>query len=160
AFIRACDADRRRLVGVCFGHQLIAQALGGRVERAAQGWGQGVHGFDVTAREAWMTPPLGRCRLGFSHQDQVVLPPPGARVLAGNAFCPVQMLAVGRHVLGLQGHPEFPGAYLEALIELRRERLGAKATEAALRTVKETTDRTTVARWIFRFLMDDDGRTE
>lgn len=154
-FIRRCDAAGRRLVGVCFGHQLVAQALGGRVERAPQGWGQGVHGFEVVADAPWMDPPLDACRLGFSHQDQVVALPPGARLLARNGFCPVQMYAVADRILAVQGHPEFPTEYLRALIEMRRERLGPQRTEEALASLATPTSRETVARWIARFLRGD-----
>src|SRR5690349_5438806 len=80
-------------VGICFGHQLLAHALGGRTQRAATGWGVGALTMDVTDGARWMEPPLQSATLLYSHQDQVTELPLGGRVLAGAAHCPVAMLA-------------------------------------------------------------------
>ncbi|MGL5774048.1 MAG: glutamine amidotransferase-related protein, partial [Aeromonas veronii] len=88
AWIRqAHDADVK-LAGVCFGHQVIAQALGGEVVKSTKGWGLGVSVHPMLADEPWMAPARDQIRILASHQDQVALLPPGATRLAGNDFCP------------------------------------------------------------------------
>lgn len=142
---------RARTVGICFGHQLIAQALGGTVGRAAAGWGVGVHTWKIVGREPWMHPPKREIRLLASHQDQVETLPPGARLLASSAFCPQAAFAVGDHMLALQGHPEFTKPYAEFLMHKRRPLLGA-AFEPGLRSLGQPTDAGVIAGWIARFM--------
>jgi GMP synthase-like glutamine amidotransferase len=149
--IRAVHAARVRMVGVCFGHQLIAHALGGRTERAA-GWGVGAIRMEVTAQEPWMVPPLSSATLLYSHQDQVTVLPPGGRVLGVAPQCPVAMLGVDDHLVGIQAHPEFGSRYLRALLEDRVDRIGPEQTAIALASLAQPTDATAVARWILTFL--------
>lgn len=108
--IRQIHAHKRPLAGICFGHQIIAQALGGKVAKFEGGWAVGrvtyqVDGKDLTLN-AW-------------HQDQVVELPEGARVLGGNGFCRNGILAYGDHIISWQPHPEFPSAFVGGLIEKR-----------------------------------------
>jgi GMP synthase-like glutamine amidotransferase len=151
-FLRAAVAARRRLLGVCFGHQLLAQVLGGRVEKSAKGWGLGRHRYEVHGAAPWMDPPLAAFSLLACHQDQVVAPPPGARVLASSAFCDFAMLAVGDTVLTVQAHPEFSPEYAEALYDSRRERFGEDAARRGIASLGEPTDAEALARWALAFL--------
>lgn len=109
-FIRAVHAARRPMVGICFGHQIIAQALGGRVERFAGGWTVGRQVYD------WGGEAL---HLNAWHQDQVTALPPGARVLASSDSCAHAALAFGDHILTVQAHPEFGHDFIAGLIESR-----------------------------------------
>ena len=143
AFIRDVAAAGRPFVGICFGHQVLAQALGGRVERAS-GWGAGVRPLDLDDGT--------RLRLHFMHQDQVVALPPGGTVVGSAEHCPVAVLAVGERMLGIQAHPEFTDAYSAALLADRELRIGTEATAEAAATLGGTTDDGTAARWIGRFL--------
>lgn len=140
-----------KTIGICFGHQLIAQALGGAVGRAPGGWGVGVHCWKVLRDEPWMRPAKRDFRLLASHQDQVERLPPGARLLASSTFCPYAAFAISDHMLALQGHPEFTGAYARFLIHKRRPLLGA-AFEPGLRSLDQPTDAGVIAGWIARFL--------
>lgn len=155
-FVGELHSARARTVGICFGHQMIAQALGGAVARASGGWGVGVHTWSVVRRESWMDPVLPEIRLLASHQDQVRTLPSRARLLASSTFCPNAAFAVGNHMLALQGHPEFSKAYARFLMHKRRPLIGA-AFDPGLRSLEQPTDAGVIARWIARFLEGNDG---
>ncbi|MDC0736783.1 type 1 glutamine amidotransferase [Cognatishimia sp. SS12] len=107
-FIRACVMEARPIVGICFGHQLIAQALGGTVEKFKGGWSVGRQMYDFGGVEL----PLNAW-----HQDQVVALPEGARVIASNDFCANAAIVYGDRALSFQAHPEFGPDAIEGLIQ-------------------------------------------
>ncbi|MGH6814807.1 MAG: glutamine amidotransferase-related protein [Hyphomicrobiaceae bacterium] len=145
-------AEDRPVVGVCFGHQLVAEIFGGRVAKSERGWGVGVHRYAVAGTEWWMAPPLQDMSLIVSHQDQVIEPPPGAAVLGGSPFCPIGMMRIGANVLSLQPHPEAPRDYCAKLFAGRRQRIGNGPVDSAIASLARRTDDDTVARWLLRFL--------
>jgi GMP synthase-like glutamine amidotransferase len=151
-YVRELHAAQKPFVGICFGHQVLAQALGGEVAPADQGWGVGIHEMRVTAPEPWMQPPQEDCKLQYMHADQVQRLPPESVVLATAPHCPVAMFRVGNTMIGIEGHPEFPAAYVEALLQIRKERIGVARTEAALASLAQKADDTVVARWMANFL--------
>ncbi|CRL11652.1 type 1 glutamine amidotransferase [Phaeobacter italicus] len=108
--IRQIHARKQPLVGICFGHQIIAQALGGKVEKFAGGWAVGPVTYEQDGK------PL---RLNAWHQDQVTALPEGARVLAGNDHCKHGILAYGDHIWTAQPHPEFASSFVDGLIDSR-----------------------------------------
>ena len=89
-FIRA--AKDSRMVGICFGHQVMAEALGGHVEKSDKGWGAGLHRYSVVSREPWMNGELD-VAAPASHQDQVVVQPPNTDILVESGFTPLAGLA-------------------------------------------------------------------
>jgi GMP synthase-like glutamine amidotransferase len=151
-FLRAAKG-RAALVGVCFGHQVMAQAFGGRVIKSPKGWGVGEQTYDVVKREPWMDDVV-QIRLPGSHQDQVVEKPPGAEVIAACDFTPFGALAYrDQPAISLQLHPEFEPDYAIALIENRRGRLfGDEAADRAVASYRTPDDRARVGGWIRRFL--------
>ncbi|MFN0087375.1 MAG: glutamine amidotransferase-related protein [Blastocatellia bacterium] len=151
-FVRRLAEGDRPYVGICFGHQMLAEALGSRVAPAESGWGVGVHAMEIARREAWMLPDLSSCRLQYSHQDQVPHPPEGGVLLGRTAHCPVAMFRVGKSMLGIQAHPEFTAPYGEALLRERREKIGTERADTALDSLRTPTDEGIVASWIERFL--------
>ena len=151
-FVRDAHHAQVPFVGICFGHQMLAEALGGKVERADYGWGIGVHDMQILEPEDWMVPKREHCRLQYMHADQVQRMPEGSTLVASAAHCPVAMFKVGERMLGIEGHPEFPAAYEEALLIDRKARIGAERVEAALRTVHDRTDEHVVGAWIAAFL--------
>jgi GMP synthase-like glutamine amidotransferase len=148
-FLRQAKGEAM-LVGICFGHQIMAEAFGGRVEKSRRGWGIGLHSYDVREHEGWMD-AAESIAVPVSHQDQVVVQPPASRILAASAFTPFAMLAYDdQPAISMQFHPEFEPDYARALIESRRDIL--PDPDAALASLAAPDDRARVAAWIRRFL--------
>ncbi|HAV09642.1 MAG TPA: glutamine amidotransferase [Rhodobacteraceae bacterium] len=131
ALIRAIQETGRPLIGVCFGHQIIAQALGGKVEKFAGGWsvGRQEYTFDgeTVALNAW-------------HQDQVVDLPPGAKVVASSAFCANAALVYGPRIFTVQAHPEFTSSMVEGLIAHRSAKVPDALRDHARNALPTPTD--------------------
>lgn len=152
AFLNAASG-KAALVGVCFGHQLMADAFGGEVIKSPKGWGLGEHEYRIVSRKPWMDSDAP-IRLPASHQDQVVKPPPGAEVIAASEFTPFGGLAYPeRRAFSLQLHPEFEPAYAIALIEARRgKRYNEEEAQRAIASYATPDDRARVGGWINNFL--------
>jgi GMP synthase-like glutamine amidotransferase len=147
-FIRA--ADQAKMVGICFGHQVMAEALGGHVEQSDKGWGVGLHRYEIREREAWMDGATS-VALPASHQDQVVVQPPGTEVTLESDFTPYAGLAwTDRPAISFQFHPEFSPAFAKALIEQRYDRV--PDPDAAIASLDAPNDNELVGRWIRNFL--------
>jgi GMP synthase-like glutamine amidotransferase len=152
AFLRAARG-KAALVGICLGHQLMAQAFGGKVIKSPKGWGIGEHAYRVLAREPWMD-GAETIRLPASHQDQVVELPPGAQVWAANDFAPMGALIWrDQPAMSLQLHPEFAPAFAIDLIERAREGVyGESEAKSAIASFAGPDDRARVGGWINAFL--------
>jgi GMP synthase-like glutamine amidotransferase len=152
AFLREASGAAP-MVGICFGHQIMADAFGGEVIKSPKGWGVGLHSYAVTQVRPWMDSDAP-IRLSASHQDQVVGLPPGAEVIAASEFTPYAMLVYPeRRAMSLQPHPEFTADYTRALIEGRRgTRIDADFADAAIASLDGKDDRERVAVWLRRFL--------
>ena len=141
-------------IGICFGHQIIAEALGGKVKKAVdKGWGVGVHQWEIINREEWMqNRTVDKIALRASHQDQVVEMPADSKLIASSDFCPIAVFQTGNNMLALQGHPEFSRDYSEALINKRADRISSDVAATALETLKQEVDADTVAAWMIEFI--------
>lgn len=138
-----------KLIGICFGHQAMAQAFGGSVIKSPKGWGIGLHRYDLPVRPHWMddSAPVA---VPASHQDQVVMAPSGARVISSSAFTPYAGLDYG-DAISFQYHPEFSRDFASALIESKRE-CYPDLVASAIQSHSQPDDCARVGRWIGSFL--------
>jgi len=139
--------QRARIIGICFGHQIIAHSLGGTAAKSEKGWGLGVLDCKQILSGSEST-----LRLIHSHQDQVITLPPEATRLAGCDFCPNAALAISNSVLTFQGHPEFTPAYLKRLLAQRKGRIDSEVMAKALASLTKTTDHERVGRYLLDFI--------
>ena len=150
-FIRS--ASSAKMVGVCFGHQIMAEALGGRVEKSDKGWGAGLHRYSIVRSKPWMD-GASDISAPASHQDQVVFQPPNTELVATSPFTEYAALAwTDRPAISFQFHPEFSPAFAKALIEQRYDLV--PDPDAAIASLDAPNDSARVGGWIRNFLNGD-----
>ncbi len=143
---------RAKLVGICFGHQVMAHAFGGTVVKSPQGWGLGLHRYALRDRPDWMG-DADSVAVMASHQDQVVALPHGARAIGASDFTPFAIVDYGGDAISFQCHPEFTMPFSRALIDMdRAPDMTDALKEAARRSLDEDDDAAVVAGMIDRFL--------
>jgi GMP synthase-like glutamine amidotransferase len=153
AFIRGAYAARTPMVGICFGHQIMADALGGDVRKSEKGWGLGRHVYEVTSRPAMLGGELPEFAIACSHQDQVLAPPVEAETFLASNFTPHAGLVYRNGAaISLQPHPEFDDDYTIALTELRRGKVPDPVIETALASVSRDSDSREMAGYLGAFL--------
>lgn len=157
AFLRACIAARVPVVGICFGHQLLAEALGGRAAKSDKGWGLGVQDYDLVARPSWMDAAPAHFAMRALHQDQVIALPEGATVLARSPHCEIAAVAYGDpeapDAISLQPHPEFHAGFLDELLALRAGTvIPADQAATARASLERPVQGLDWARWIVGYL--------
>ncbi len=143
------------LVGICFGHQAIADALGGKVENSGKGWGIGINHYRTASKDAgpcWMNPLLEAFNVPVCHQDQVVSLPSDSKVLASSEHCENFVVEFSPTTLGVQGHPEFDTAYVRELITLREGILPTEVALTARASLENAPDNKVILNWIAQFL--------
>ena len=151
-FVGELHAREKKMVGICFGHQLIARALGGVAEKSSKGWGVGLHTHQFTRSAAWHDQGEADFDILVSHQDQVTQLPEGATALARSEFCENAVFQIGDHILTLQGHPEFVPEYSREIMEFRREMIGEEAYCNGVASLASSPQNERIGRWILNFL--------
>jgi GMP synthase-like glutamine amidotransferase len=151
-FIREVDARKVPTVGVCFGHQAIARALGGTVSKNPGGWGFGIAETRFTEVQPWMTPWHETLSLYAAHNEQVTQPPSRAVVLGGSAFCPVGSYRIGTHIFTTEYHPEMTPAFISALSHEIEDYVGVENCIAAREQLKAEAQGPVFAQWMVNFL--------
>lgn len=153
-FVRTLYQAHKKIIGICFGHQLIAKALGGKVVKWPHGWAVGMSQNKINQYKEWMKPSQNKFNLLVSHQDQVLELPKDAEILASSEFCPYYMTQIGSHVLTVQGHPEFTKEYSRALMSLRKTALGDELFQKGVASLELPEDDALIAQWIVNFLQE------
>jgi len=167
-FTAKLDSEKRKLLGICFGHQVVAEALGGKVEQV--GWNLSHEVIQATTATATvpateMTTATtssellkqlqqvnNKLELLCVHRDQVTLVPPGFEVWCSNSACKVQGLYKNNHILTIQAHPEFSAELMRELLEYKRSVIQPeKLVDEALQRVDLPTNALWVAKWIVNF---------
>ncbi|MDB5506178.1 MAG: type 1 glutamine amidotransferase [Devosia sp.] len=152
-FIRTAYAGNTPMLGICFGHQIMADALGGDVRKSEKGWGLGRHTYGVIARPNYMTAAPASLSVACSHQDQVIVAPPEAETFLASAFTPNAGLNYRNGAaISLQSHPEFDDDYTLALARLRTGKAPQEVIDLALESVQIASDSTMVAGYLGAFL--------
>lgn len=151
-FVRQAFDQDIPLVGICFGHQFLADTLGGRAEKSNKGWGVGVRQVHSQYSAPWMEPKVENLNLLYSHQDQVTVLPDSAQCLYGDDFCPLAAFIVPKRILAFQGHPEFTKPYMAGLMKLRKARYAPGQYDQAVSSLEKDEHGDIVAQWIFQFL--------
>jgi GMP synthase-like glutamine amidotransferase len=151
-FIRALDTQKTPTIGVCFGHQAIARALGGKVAKNTGGWGFGVAGTDFVTQENWMVPRREHLNLYAAHSEQVVELPKNAVLLGGSDFCPLGSYRIGNHIFTTEYHPEMTKEFICALTNEYASYLGPDIATRAIEQIKIDADGDIFAQWMMGFL--------
>jgi GMP synthase-like glutamine amidotransferase len=154
------DADARRvpMVGICFGHQAIALALGGEVGRNPRGWGLGTVTTDFHTYKAWMEPRHPQIRLWRWHNEVVTRLPPGAEVLGRDPLTDVSAFSIGDHVFATQHHPEITEDYMRAMLDQLEGEVAHSVLVQARASCKPGAEGALFAVWMARFFEMARGR--
>jgi len=130
-FIRRCDVAKKPLMGACFGHQAIALALGGKVEKAAYGYNVGIEDTVFHTKRPWMTPERDVLPLYVFHEDQVSELPEGCELLGSSAKCKIASFSKGNHIFTTQAHPEFTHEFMTCVLGFFESKMPASEAKAA-----------------------------
>lgn len=147
-FVRKARKEDVKLVGICFGHQVIAEALGGKVIKSPKGLGAGIRELNICDEKAQKYFKDGKMKLHYFHNDQVIKLPEGAKTFLTDSFCEIGGFTIGDHILTFQGHPEFTDEFEEYFIKNHLEK-PEEFKKVALESMKKyQTDGKLAAEWI------------
>jgi len=154
--IRELDKHKTPILGICFGHQIVADALGGKVAKNSQGWGVGLHRYQLTDHPKGVPANIESFTISAMHNYQVVEKPEKANVFATSEFCPLAAMTYGEHIMTFQAHPEFMLDYETELLALRKGEVipddEADIALASCQAPNAKTDSLELAKWMAKFI--------
>jgi GMP synthase-like glutamine amidotransferase len=162
-FIRELAAAQMPLIGVCFGHQIIAEAFGGEVLKSDKGWGVGLQQYRIEQAHAWMETGPQQVAIYAYHQDQVVKCPASAQVFLSSEFCPFAGLSYGDSIISVQAHPEFEAAFENFLLELFGGTVVPTAVTARAQATMSggsSADTQLLANWFANFFLSHEKKSQ
>lgn len=151
-FVRHLNGKNKKVIGICFGHQVIATACHGTVVKSEKGWGVGIATSRLVSIPGWASETKNEINLLVSHQDQVTALPEGAHVIAESDFCPFFVVQWNDNFLSTQGHPEWTRTYSEASMMSRRGLIPDERIASALNSLNIEPDNGLFTRWIIDFV--------
>ena len=152
AFVREVIGAEGRVAGICFGHQLVATAMGGSVGPSDH-WSVGPQRL-VLAGTPWFAE--AEVHLHAMHRDIVTALPPGATSIGEGTTAALPAFLLGNNVLCVQDHPELPAPFVTALIEAHVDEIDADTIRRARENIRQQpTDGPKLGEMILRFLSDD-----
>ncbi len=151
-YIKTLDKAQKNLIGICFGHELIAVARGFPVKKSDKGWGIGIAQNKMHTYPEWMDEKPKQLNLLVSHQDQILDLPKDAEVMAGSEFCPYFMIQWDNHLFSFQGHPEWSSKYSHTLMNDRCAIIPAETIKHGMNSLSTPPDNALVAKWIIDFV--------
>ena len=153
-FIRGAYAAKTPMLGICFGHQIMADALGGDVRKSPKGWGLGRHTYRVLGRPDFMANAPETVSVACSHQDQVLVPPAEAEVILASDFTPnAGLFYKSGKALSFQPHPEFLDDYALALVNLRRGNAPDAVVDGGISSFGQSSDSARISDYIAKFFL-------
>ena len=151
-FVLELQHRKHPLIGICFGHQMIAKALGGKTELSTKGWGVGVQKYQKIVTEPWLEPDIEQFSILSFHKDQVSKLPKDAVLIAENDFCPYSAYYIGEWLISFQGHPELTKDYVRSLLFHRENILGREVFKNGIKSLEKQIQPQTIAKWILNFI--------
>jgi len=154
-FIRRCDEAKKPLMGACFGHQAIALALGGKVERSGAGYNVGIETTKFHNTRSWMTPATVNLPMYVFHEDQVVELPDGCELLGSTAKCKIASFAKGDHIFTTQAHPEFSHEFMACVLGFMEKKMPAEDVKYAWQSMEQKPQGHLFGTWSANFFKPD-----
>ena len=156
-FIRRCDKARKPLLGACFGHQAIALALGGKVERSVNGYNVGIETTQFHSARPWMTPNVRSLPMYVFHEDQVVELPDGCDLLGSTDNCKIASFAKGDHIFTTQAHPEFTHEFMACVLGFTEDKMPADDVKRARQSMQLEQRGNLFGTWSTNFFNKDES---
>ena len=152
AFVRACDAAKKPLIGACFGHQFIADALGGTVKKSKNSYNVGVEDTNFFEKKLWMKPKQQRLPMYVFHEDEVTHLPEGTQLLGSTPNCKIASFSKGKHIFTTQAHPEFTQEFMTSVVSYTAQNDQSFDPTVAISQLNFSTKGHIFANWCTEFL--------